>query len=1147
MIMRVLSAVLCILAAILAPAEAAPGDRQALVIAINKAKSGGVVVVPAGEYNIADLPIRRSITLKGEGDVVFTSTRSVRKGLLVPAQDVSLRVENITFRGAQSPDLNGAGIRHDGLDLEVVNCTFEDNENGILATGSDFGHIRILRSTFRNNGHGDGYSHGIYVSSADSIDIQDSKFIGTRIGHHVKSLAASTRVAGSTLDDADGRTSYALDVSAGGAVTFENNTVVKNADADNESFINYDLTRGGKAKSLRIVGNRFISRHPGARLLRNDTKLKPVFQGNTFVTEGRGRVLDAPKDDSPQPSPAVPAPDLRGAAAPAFAPEPAFPAPTVKSGVLAAPKLKTPAGALAALRFENPFARPSAAGVVTFGQAFAAGVVKPGDAMALDIGGARTFVQVDVKARHADGSIRHAALSAMAPSVKAHGAVDAALFRAAATPPALDVAAAVEGLTLPVSTRFTDAVGPRTLTIDAGALAAKALVANKDRWLDGPLVRETRFETPVAPHLLLRVDARIASGGALRLSVALSNEKTFSAGLRDLRYDVAVGAGPAPVFAARDVAQHRASVWRKVFVRGAAPRLHIVRDLDPFIAANVLPPLDPSQGASAAAIAELYIQSDSDAPLAPAAIQKYFPTTGGRGDIGLAPQWTALALLAQTPASFQTMIANAEAAGAVPWHMRDEATGEFVSLLKRPRFWGEPRGLEEQYAPDRPHPDLFAGSDGGWTPDIAHAPALAAVPYALTADRHYADELAAEAAFMLNNRWPAERRGGLVATDVDQVRESAWALRTLSDAEFLLPDDYPLKDYFRRATRENIAAMKVKYVDKRAMRGAGELEGWFGEKIDRAPERISPWQNDYLVLSLAAAARRGSEDARALLNWTSNFQAGRFLSPDFDPKLGFAYLFNAKDGATQRPVPTWRAVFERTFASGRSSFEGADGYPGMAAGYVGSAYAALGALVSETARPDAMRALAETARLSAASGMWSPQSESGVVAAPQFLFTVTLRDGGRLTRADFGPRPHSSRASFAYGGDGADSLAAGNFGDALFGGGGDDRLSGGGGDDDLFGEEGDDRLDGGAGDDRMTGGAGRDEFHVGVGRDRILDFDPDTDRLISPDFATEGGAGSASIVNGAGGAEIRFSSGAVVILEHIAADRLRPGNLFFGR
>ncbi|MEE2693052.1 MAG: hypothetical protein VX640_16100 [Pseudomonadota bacterium] len=274
----------------LACALAAPGDSEALVRAINNAKRKEPVMIPAGDYDITDLKIRRSVHLVGQGEVVFFSSRPVEKGLLNPLEGVSLTVENITFRDAQSPDLNGAGIRNDGDDLTVVNCVFIGNEDGILSTGSPFGRIRIERSAFIDSGHGDGYSHAVYVSEGESLEVESSRFSGTKAGHHVKSLARVTRVANSQFDDTGAHTSYALDVSAGGDVSFTGNTVIKSADADNATIINYELTRGGKATALAIENNRIINRNPNARLLRNDTDLKPSISNNEIINEGKGRL-----------------------------------------------------------------------------------------------------------------------------------------------------------------------------------------------------------------------------------------------------------------------------------------------------------------------------------------------------------------------------------------------------------------------------------------------------------------------------------------------------------------------------------------------------------------------------------------------------------------------------------------------------------------------------------------------------------------------------------------------------------------------------------------------------------------------------------------------------------------------------------------
>lgn len=265
-------------------------NAAALEQAATRAKKGETIVLAAGRYDLTDLKIPRDLTLKGDGEVVFYTSRPTEKGILNPLWDASLRVENIRFEGARAPDLNGAGIRHDGLNLTVVNCVFVSNEDGILATGQDHGVITITGSAFINNGYGDGYSHAVYAASGKTLDISASRFVGTRIGHHVKSLAATTRVTGSSFDDADGKTSYAVDASRGGAVTITGNSFIQAADADNSTLFNYDQTRGGNADALVITGNRVVNRNRNGRLLRNETGVTPVISDNEITNEAGGRL-----------------------------------------------------------------------------------------------------------------------------------------------------------------------------------------------------------------------------------------------------------------------------------------------------------------------------------------------------------------------------------------------------------------------------------------------------------------------------------------------------------------------------------------------------------------------------------------------------------------------------------------------------------------------------------------------------------------------------------------------------------------------------------------------------------------------------------------------------------------------------------------
>lgn len=282
--------------------KASANDSEWLQRAISSARSGAVIDIPAGDYDLTDQKIARSVTLRGstDGKTVFRSAAVTDKGVLVPQAGVDLTVENITFEGVRAWDKNGSGIRHEGRNLTVANCKFLNSDEGILATGAESGTITVRNSEFRDNGFGDGQSHGIYVSSGAKLVVDGSKFIGTRIGHHIKSLAAVTVVRNSLMDDGLGKSSYAVDVSKGGDVTIENNRIVQAYDGENYTIINYDLSRGGEAVNLVISGNEIINHFDGGVLLRNDTRLAPVLSENRIENTG-DKALALTSQGSPAP------------------------------------------------------------------------------------------------------------------------------------------------------------------------------------------------------------------------------------------------------------------------------------------------------------------------------------------------------------------------------------------------------------------------------------------------------------------------------------------------------------------------------------------------------------------------------------------------------------------------------------------------------------------------------------------------------------------------------------------------------------------------------------------------------------------------------------------------------------------------------
>lgn len=802
-----------------------------------------------------------------------------------------------------------------------------------------------------------------------------------------------------------------------------------------------------------------------------------------------------------------------------------------QAGLIQAPSFDRSEPALAYFKLQNNWREDAHSDYVTFGQAFAMGALRPGEAISARYGEATLPVQIDIKALHEDGSVRHAVVTLVTPLVENGETVDGALI--------IKKSVAHEGQQDPfdakaiVTEKF---VAPVTLTLyfangtqevvdaDVRGAALHALQqTEQDVWLNGVFVKERRFQMEAAPHLDLRFDLRIYRDGDIRLSAAFISEKSFAPGRRDSVYDVSIGGA----FSAEKVPHHRAANWRRVFWIGDQPRAHVIHDVEGLAAAGAILPIDASLGVEAAGIAERDALLRDLPPLSPALIERYMPAPGGRPDIGPYPQWTSHYLAVQTEAAKRVMLANADAAGAVPWHYADDHTGAPISIEDYPKFWADERGLQAHYGRDRPHPDVFASSDGGWTPDHSHKPALTAVPYLVTGDRYYADELAMQAAWAIFGRWPDLRKGGVKAIDVEQVRASAWSLRDLSDAAFLLPDAHPSKAYLSRALEENLRLAKEKYVDARAMRSAGALEGFFAELIEREPERISPWQNDYMAISLWLAARRGDDNADALLGWSANFHAQRFLNTALPIPWGASYQLPAKDARTQQPVADWAALAAKMRMQGLFAGE-AETYPQLGHGYIGSAHAALTAAASQTGAPSALEALALMLRETRRYALWARLSKDGVYRNNNFLFELTAPNGARYGRNDI-------RWSGKADDDGGVVIGADK----------DDRLNGAEGPDILFGLSGDDAINagpgadyisGGPGDDVLTGGGGADIFafsNIDNGVDRITDFDPLEDQ-IRIDFETK-----IDVIDSRDGARIAFDDGrGAVVFLNIRANSL---------
>lgn len=1130
----------CVFAISSASADIMVESAEELKLAVERAANGETITVAEGRYDITDLKLRRDLDIIGNATVTLWSSAPVAKGILNPQPNTNIRIENISFDGAQAPDKNGAGIRHDGADLTIVNCRFTNNENGILATGDEHGAITVEDSTFLGNGFGDGYSHGIYVVRASSVQITGSDFVGTKIGHHVKSLAATTSVINSKFNDANGRTSYSIDASKGGSVTISRNRFVQATNADNPALINYDLSRGGEAVALTITENQITNRKQKGTLLRNATDLLPVVTKN-IIRDETGGTFEYKETTAPAIKTPIAYPTANGLTL-----EQRAPRNIKKTGTVKAIEFTDIAGAIAQIKLQNNWNERTSA-PLTFGIVFPEGVLSSDQTIAAKSHEAFLPTQIDVKALHHDGTVKHAAITIEPPELGPDDIIDVSLWpietKENSTFNGRQIIEA--GYSFPVSISLYSETAPtKEISLNARDLLLDEKV--QPEWLSGPLVQEFRVEKEIAAHLRVQFDVRVYRNGDIRTAVVFDNSKTFSPGIRHNVYDVIIGDKTSPAFTASKIGHHRSSNWHRVFWSLPNTSAHVIYELEYLVSTTAILPLDPTSGINAETISDADKKLEAMPPMAPAEITKYFPSTGGRDDIGIYPRWVSNYLIAQTEAARRVMMSNADAGGAVPWHYIDERTNAPISIEIRPKFWADERGLEDRYRPDQPNSDIFASSDGGWSPDHSHKPDLFYIPYLISADHYYADELAMQAAWAIFGRWPALRMGGLKAIDVEQVRASAWSLRDISNAAWVLPDTHPSKKYLERALDQNLTLMKEKYIDRREFSGAGELEGYFEESVYGEPERISPWQNDYVVLALWLEARRGNKAATELMAWTENFHTGRYL--DFREDYANAYRFPAKGPDGKTMVTQWSALADKIKNSPDANDEGTAGYGGLAYGYVSSAQAALMALASTSASPRSLEALAISLKRNRHNRVWEPYAPGSVKRYNNFFFTLSDENKTIIDRdhISFG-KNGDEKSNFIIGSDGNDSVTGDSGNDYIIGLDGDDTLEGG---------AGNDRLVVGSGDDNLSGGPGQDVFAFAyrarssqLGNKEITDFDSSEDRLhfsseIFPSFK----ALQSATRNGPHGAiiELPRNTGQIT-LKGVSADEISPGQILIAQ
>ena len=300
---------LSILAVVLGCFSSAPPQQRTLTVgpgkhfptpcqAIQHAKAGDTIEIDSSVVYRGDVCgwSTNRLTIRGVGPtwahVDADGKYEQGKATWVISGD-DTTIENIEFSGAAVPDGNGAGIRQEGANLTIRNCSFHDNEEGILAGDNAKSTILVEFSQFYQNGSGDGRTHNIYINHIAKFILRFSYSHHARVGHLVKTRAAENFILYNRLsDEADGTASFELDIPNGGTSYVIGNIIQQGPETENSSIVAYRLEgadRRNPGSQLYLINNTLVNDRPGGATflqIKDDVSTPSLVLNNIFYGKG---------------------------------------------------------------------------------------------------------------------------------------------------------------------------------------------------------------------------------------------------------------------------------------------------------------------------------------------------------------------------------------------------------------------------------------------------------------------------------------------------------------------------------------------------------------------------------------------------------------------------------------------------------------------------------------------------------------------------------------------------------------------------------------------------------------------------------------------------------------------------------------------
>jgi len=598
---------------------------------------------------------------------------------------------------------------------------------------------------------------------------------------------------------------------------------------------------------------------------------------------------------------------------------------------------------------------------VTFGQVFKAGDVPANATVLATLNGQSIPLQVDAKATNPDGSLRHAVLTAMVPSLPGGGTLPLAL--SAGSPSASMANGTPVSLSQLLATGYDASVsvnlGGTTYSVNARGLLQAADLSGAcgtwktqcDQWLSGPLASEWVVNGPVTssagsayPNLRIYFAVRAYAGStpgtvaSVRTDIIVENTNAFAAQAQP-QYTATLTSGSAS-YTSPALTQYTATRWHKLlWWNNAQPQVYLQQDtqyIQNSMAVSRYQVLQPNAGF-------LDGVRQSCAPLDNCDQTKAMSNVGAQPGIGPLPRWTSVYITYPDVRAYNWMLANTDALGTYGIHYRDAATGWPVSIQKHPYVtiagWAYANRMVQQGSTKAAlyGPDLLPGcvnnavvtgcttagyrTGNPYSWNNEHQPAESYVPYMVTGDYYYMSELAFGAS--MNELWASETYRGfnqfLIGPSHGAMRAEAWTLRDMAEAAYLLPDGYPLKAEFTASVEDSLNDWNTRYTNNPNANPLHVIDSGAVYSMNGGTHNgVAPWQHNFLTWAAGHAAELGFAGAASFRNWLAKFEIGLMTDWQNNPTHGYcwleasAYSIQVKDAAGNW-LPSYTAVYAATF------------------------------------------------------------------------------------------------------------------------------------------------------------------------------------------------------------------------------------------